>query len=337
MKAVVWRDAIELEHMPCPKAEKGNILVKVMCAGICGSDITIIAGKHPRARPPLILGHEFMGTLADDLNTGTGFIAKGTRVVVEPLISCKTCRPCREGHEHVCGDLQLLGVETDGGFAEYVAVPVEKVYPLPFSISDEEAALIEPLSVAVHAVSFAPPRENDVIVVLGAGPIGLLTAQVVRARGARWIYLCDINNHRLELAHALGFSVVHCERRNVVEEVLRFTDGHGADITFEAAGVPATAGWMIPLTGIKGKIVMIAIHKKPSEVHFQQLAYREQAIYGVRIYGRGDFNTAIKLASTNKVKLKPLITHRYTLEQCHEAVETARTDQTACKVLMRVV
>jgi len=337
MKAIVWqaKNTIAIQDVPVPQAGKDEILVNVGCTGICGSDVMIISGKHPRAKTPLILGHEFMGTISalhEDKDTS---LSIGQRVVVEPLLACKTCRPCKAGYEHVCESLRLLGVETDGGFAELVNVPLERVYALPDFISDEEAAIIEPLAVAVHAVDYGNPKKEDSVVILGAGPIGLLIAEVVRAAGVSRLWLCEMNPYRLEMARNLGFETVDVSKTDTVQTILELTDGHGADVTFEAAGVPATGGQIIPITGIKGRIVMTAIHKKPCEVLFQQLAYREQTILGTRIYAQGNFRKAISLVSEGKVELKPLITHTFSMEDALEAFELALRGGNFCKIVIK--
>ncbi len=331
MKAIVWqaKDTITIQDVSHPQAGKDEILIKVDCTGICGSDVMIISGKHPRAKPPLILGHEFMGiifVLPEGKDTG---FSVGQRVVVEPLLSCKT------GYEHVCENLRLLGVETDGGFAEFVNVPLERIYAVPDSISDEEAALIEPLAVAVHAVDYGSPKKEDAVVILGAGPIGLLIAEVVRAAGISRLWLCEMNPYRLEMARNLGFETIDVSKADTVQTILKLTDECGADVTFDAAGVPVIGSQVIPITGIKGRIVIPAIHKKSCEVFFQQLTYREQTILGTRIYAQGDFQKAISLVSEGKVHLKPLITHIFSMENALEAFDIALKGDNFCKIVIQ--
>lgn len=340
MKAVVWRavDEIALEEIPEP--ERGDLpIVKVSYTGICGSDITIKSGKHPRARTPLVLGHEFSGTI-DYVPPGlTQQLTVGTRVVVNPLISCKTCRPCRSGDEHVCASLKLLGVEhSPGAFTGRLAVPqAERIHPLPDSVSDQEAALIEPLAVAVHAVDYAQLVHGETALVLGAGPIGLLVAQVARAAGATRLFVVETEPVRRQRAERMGFAVIDGSQRDVVERVLALTDRAGVDVTFDAAGVPATASQVIPLTGIKGRIVMVAIHKKSAEVAFRDLAYRELRILGTRIYARKDFPAAIELVAKKKVDVKSLITHVLPMRDALRAFDIAQGEKQACKVLVEQV
>jgi len=335
VKALVWRKGIALEERKKPRTAKSEALIRVGAASICGSDLTIVSGKHPRARPPRILGHEFMGTVAHITNGPDTNLKPGDRVVVEPLLSCKTCAPCRAGYEHVCRNLRLLGVEADGGFAEYVCAPLERVYALPDGISDEEAAVIEPTAVALHSVNYAQLCGNERVAVIGAGPVGLLIAQVSRAAGIEDIWLLEPDSFRLGLAGKLGFHTVDVAREDAVEAVLDLTNGEGADVTFDAAGVPVSGEQVVPMTGIRGKIIMVAIHKKPCQVAFRDLSYREQVIIGIRIYARGDFRRAIELVAGGKVRLAPLITQVFSLDDAVSAFELARGGDNSCKIIIK--
>jgi (R,R)-butanediol dehydrogenase/meso-butanediol dehydrogenase/diacetyl reductase len=337
MKALVWKAVDELAIEEIPEPVRGDLpIIRISYTGICGSDITIKSGKHPRARTPLVLGHEFTGTIDYVPPQLTGKLVPGQRVVVNPLISCKTCRPCLAGHEHVCMNLQLLGVEHNpGAFTACIAVPqAERIHPLPDSVSDKEGALIEPLAVAVHAVDYAELAPGESAVVLGAGPIGLLVAQVARVAGVKTLFVVETEPARRARAERLGFRVIDGAQGDVVEKVRELTDNAGVDVTFDAAGVPATAAQVIPLTGIKGRIVMVAIHKKPAEVAFRDLAYRELRILGTRIYAKGNFETAIDLVAKAKVDLKPLITHVLPMREALRAFDIAQNDKEACKVLI---
>jgi (R,R)-butanediol dehydrogenase / meso-butanediol dehydrogenase / diacetyl reductase len=337
MKALVWKaiDEVAIEEIPEPE-KSGMAIVRISYTGICGSDITIKSGKHPRARTPLVLGHEFTGTIEYVPPQLKRQLTLGRRVVVNPLISCKTCRPCQAGHEHICANLRLIGVEHNpGAFTARIAVPQpERIHPLPDSVPDTEGALIEPLAVAVHAVDYAEFAPGETAVVLGAGPIGLLVAQVARANGVKTLFVVETEPARLKRAERLGFTVIDGSKGDVVERVRQLTNNAMTDVTFDAAGVPATASQVIPLTGIKGRIVMVAIHKKPAEVAFRDLAYRELRILGTRIYATGNFGTAIDLVASGKVDLKPLITHVLPMREALRAFDIAQNDKEACKVLI---
>jgi len=338
MRAYVWKntDVAEVQDMPVPVPEKDQALIRVGVGGICGSDLTIISGKHPRAKAPLILGHEFMGRVERLPEAYSGALRPGQRVTVEPLLACGTCRPCRGGNRHVCRNLRLLGVETHGGFAEFAAAPVNKVFPLADSVSDREGAMIEPLAVAVHGVDAGKPSPGDSIVVFGAGPIGLLCALVARTWGDHRVLLFERDGERIARARNLGLEVVDSSAADPVEAVMDFTGGEGADVTIDAAGVPAVGSLLIPVTGIKGRIVVVALHKSPCEVFFRQLSYGEQTILGTRIYAAGDFARALRLVEEKRIDLSGINSHSFPWSGIQEAFRVARDPSASCKVLVEL-
>jgi 2-desacetyl-2-hydroxyethyl bacteriochlorophyllide A dehydrogenase len=286
------------------------------------------------------MGHEMAGEVVK-LN-GPGVYAGGSReikpgqlVTVEPLLSCGECPPCKSGNGHVCEKLRLLGVETDGGFAGYFTAPLHRLYQAPRELSLQEAALAEPLAVAVHAVNTGKPQPGDYGIIIGAGPIGLLIAQVLRARGIKRFWISELDEGRLERARKLGFEVINARAENPVDKIRELTGGHGADMTFDAAGVPPVGPQLVPITAILGRIVMVALHKKPCEVFFRQLSYGEQAILGVRIYAQGDFAEGLRLMACGAVDVKPLVSHSFEMADYEEAFAVAADSSKSCKVLIR--
>ncbi|NQT58784.1 MAG: alcohol dehydrogenase catalytic domain-containing protein [Bacteroidetes bacterium] len=342
MRAIVWKEPgkVEIQEVPKPIPPESWALIKTIYGGICGSDITIKAGKHPRAKAPLILGHEMVGiviqTNGNYQYTGTErSILAGDRVVVEPLLACKECRPCKTGNEHVCEKLQLLGVETDGGFAEFFIAPMERLYAVPDQVTDQQAALAEPLSVAVHAVNYGLPSPEKTAVILGAGPIGLLIGLVLRAKGIKEFWISEIDDQRLALAESLGFNTIDAKVGDTAETIKALTNGRGVDITFDAAGVPPVGMQIVQMTAILGRIIMVALHKKPCEVFFRQLSYSEQIIQGVRIYAKGDFSEAVSLLGDGYVDVSPLISHVFHFDNYQDAFLAAENSSTSCKVLIQ--
>jgi 2-desacetyl-2-hydroxyethyl bacteriochlorophyllide A dehydrogenase len=262
-------------------------------------------------------------------------IEVGDYVAVEPLLSCGVCGPCKKGAGHVCEKLRLLGVETDGGFADYFVAPLYRLYQRPVSISLKEAALSEPLAVAVHSVNKGSPEPGDRAVILGAGPIGLLIGLVLKAKGIQF-WISELDDNRIALAKKLGFGVIDAKKDDPVKMILDLTNGHGADMTFDAAGVPSVGPQLVPITAILGRIVLTALHKKPCEIFFRQLSYGEQSIHGVRIYARGDFGEGIKLMESESVNVLPLISHTFEMEDYEQAFATAKDSSNSCKVLIHI-
>jgi len=336
MKALIWDTdgGLKTVERNLPDLGVDDALVRVEAVGICGSDITIKGGHHPRAKPPLILGHEFCGTIERLPTSGLEGYSIGDRVVIEPLVSCGYCAPCLRGFEHVCESLKLLGVETDGGFAQFARVPKTCIHLLPASISNIEGAIIEPFAVGVHSVNSAQMKANDKVVIFGAGPIGLMIALASRAAGHEPIAIFEISEFRRGLAERLGFKTVNSGQEEVIAKSLELTGGKGFDIVFDAAGVPPVGEQLLQVTAIKGKVMMTALYKKPCSMLFRDLSYREQEIHGLRIYARGDYAKAIRLIAEGAVDLKPLITGVFPFAEVQNAFAVAETGKETCKIVV---
>jgi (R,R)-butanediol dehydrogenase / meso-butanediol dehydrogenase / diacetyl reductase len=321
---------VEAVDVPLPTIDEGEALVKVEACGFCGSDLGIVAGVHPRARAPLTLGHEFSGRIVE-IRGISSRLKPGDLVTAYPLISCGQCFVCRHGAPHVCRDLRLFGIDVDGGMAEYVRLPIASLMPLPAQMNPWIGALVEPLAVAVHGVSMSPIQEPQSAVVIGAGPIGLLTALVAKARGIPTVLISDIVPSRVELATKLGLRATLAgePQAKIVEQE---TGSEGADVVFECAGVPATAREMTALVRCRGAIVNLGVFKKPAAVDLQAVNFREITIVGSRVYSRQDFEDAVNLAPL--LPLEPIVTHSFPLYQVGAAFELFRNGENACKVLI---
>jgi len=335
MKAVKYLgpDNIQILQTDIPTPGSGEALVKVHFAGICGTDIAIIGGKHPRARPPLIPGHEFAGQVVD---IGPGCtpskIKIGDRVTAYPLISCGQCWSCRNGLEHVCSRLKLIGIDTDGFMAEYARVPIDHLYQLPATLSFEKGALIEPLAVGTHAVAMAQPKASDFCVVMGAVPIGLMVGLRLRSIDLQNVVVTDLNNYRLRLANELGLQTLNISQCDLAEEILSLTDGTGADIVFEAAGSKGAAMQMSQLVRCRGKVILVSVHKNPHEVNLQAINFKEISIIGSRVYSPADYEQALELAAD--LPVERLISHKVPIEQGADAFGLVKDSQDVGKVVI---
>jgi len=335
VRALVYRgkDSVGVEDRPTPELGAEEALIRVHYAGICGSDLSIVAGKHPRAQPGLIMGHEFSGEIVEVRSEARPDLKAGDRVVVEPLISCGVCHACRSGFGYVCQNLGLYGIDAPGAFAEYVTVAADKVYAAPDAISLQAAAMVEPVAVAVHAVRLSSLRVGDSACVLGGGPIGLLTALVVRAAGARRVLLCEKQTARLELARDFGLDTVDASCADPAAEVDRATNGVGADVVFEAAGAPETFMAAPRLCRVRGEVVIIAMPKDPREMDIVGITFRELRLTGVRVYAPFDFERAIRFMADSGYDFTRLQSAPFALDRAEEALRTARE----AREVMRVV
>lgn len=321
-KDVIFKNGIK------PEITEGCVLIKTSYAGICGSDLSIFAGVHPRAKAPLVMGHEFSGTIEE----GHPTLKKGTRVTVNPLLRCGECYPCQTNQSHVCENLKLIGIDCDGGFGEYVNVPVENVVPLPDELPMWLGALIEPVAVAVHSARQGEYLPGDNAIVFGAGTIGLCVALTLRVYGATNITIVEPNELRLEKAEELGFKTVNPLNKDVKEEVLKATEGIGADYVFDCAGHPSVVSTLTDIVKVRGNIVIVAMYKQSPAVDMRQGMFKELSMKFVRVYTDKDFDIATQLLLNNN-EFEKIITHYLKPEEAEKGFALITTDTNAVKVM----
>lgn len=329
MKAAVWHKAeeIRIEDLPEPTPGPGHIKLKVKRVGICGTDlheylqgpIFIPTTPHPLTgiKAPLALGHEFCGEVVA-VGPGVTDITEGTRVAVDACIYCGTCWYCRRGYFVLCDQIAFTGLAAHGGMAEYTVVPAYAAYPLPETVNDELGALVEPISVAVHAMRKAELQPGDTVAVLGAGPIGLVTMMVARASGAAQVFVIEKARARIEQARALGATaVLDPAMGNPVEQLRDLTNGRGADIVFECIGHKDTAPLAVELARKGGTAVIVGIFEEPSLFSFNNLILGEKQIRSALGYV-GEFATTIQLIADGRLTPQSLITGRIRLDDVVE-------------------
>ena len=332
MKAAVWTatDTVEARDVALPEVPDGWALIKVAYNGICGSDLSIFHGQHPRAQHGIIPGHEMSGWVAQAGASGPG---AGALVVVEPLITCGECRACQAGSAHVCSRLGLYGIDAPGGAAEYVALPPHVLHEVPAGVDARIAALAEPLAVAVHAVSLSGMERGDTVAVFGAGPIGILTALVARHEGAGQVVITEPSPWRREIAASLGFTVVP-EGSTMTSILADLTGGEGADTSFDSAAHPAVAAELAAATRVLGRIVVVGVYKTPTPIDLQAVCFKEQSIVGVRVYTSADVARAIELIASGDLALDTFPTKAFGIDDVASAVAAAASGQDCLKVLL---
>ena len=338
MKAVSFqgKDTVAVVDKPIPPVIDDTVLIKVAYAGICGSDLSIVAGKHPRAKPPLVMGHEFSGTIVELPQNPRPDLKVGDRVTVFPLITCGKCYVCQMGLPHVCQELKLFGIDTDGAFAEYVRVTQDTVFKIPDNLSDQKGALIEPIAVCIHSARMSRLQIGDTVVVTGAGPIGLLMAMVARAAGAAQVIVTEVSPVRIAGAKKLGFTVLNAADDNLVEQVLDLTRGRGGDIVFEATGHPSVAPYLLDLVRIRGQIVQVGIFKQPVAIDLRAVNFHEVELIGARVYTREDYDQTISLAAQQRFDLDSIEAEVRPLEEAVAAFASAGA-ATAVKTMFKVL
>ncbi len=339
MKAAVFygKDNIKVEERPKPKNEERDVLIKVAAAGICGTDIHIYKGEW-KVPTPLILGHEFSGTI-EEIGERVTKVQTGDRVVAEPNIICGECKYCLTGERnYFCEKLEAIGVTRDGAFAEYVSVPEKNVYVVPDNISLNEAALIEPLACCIRGIDNVQIKTGDTVAIVGAGPIGLILLQLAKISGASLVIQIDMVENRLELAKKIGADyTINIKEQDSVDAVMAITDGYGVDVSIEAVGNPQAIEQAFKLVRRGGRLNIFGVspqdavwNLKPFELYDKELtitsSYRSPFT----------FERAIRLVASERIKLKPLITHQYNLNEIKTALYIAeKKAEGAIKVLIQ--
>lgn len=331
MKAIVYEGAqkIEVKEVAAPVAQDGWGLIKVSHAGICGTDLNIYAGTHPRAKAPLIMGHEFSGTMV----TGTADLPAGTRVTVYPLLSCGTCEPCLNGNAHVCNTLKLLGIDCDGGMAEYVAAPLDKIVKLADNVSDKLGAFVEPVAVTVHAARETGFVPGDNALVFGCGTIGLAMALTLRVFGASRITMVETDDSRAAMAKSMGFEVINPIGMNLEQAAKDRTHGNGFDWVYDCAGAPAVAASLLDVVKVRGHIVVVAAYKHAAELPLIKGMFKETSIQFIRVYRKKDFEIAAEIVA-QEPNYEKIITHVLPAEQAQKGFDLLTTKGTGAVKVM---
>lgn len=331
MSSVVYHGSnqIQVQQQSRPVPPEGWALVKVRYSGICGTDLNIYVGAHPRAKGPLVLGHEVSGHLVE----GHPTLPPGTPVTIRPLLFCEECEPCQTGLSHVCNNLKLVGIDRDGGMADYVAAPTETIHALPQGVTLKLGALIEPLAVGVHAVRQSGFVPGDTALVFGAGPIGMCVATSLHLLGAGRVLVVETNSFRLQMAEELGFETINPQQGEALEQILAKTKGKGADFTFDCAGHPSVAETLVQVTKVRGTVVIVAAYKKPAPIDLLQVMFKEIKLRGVRVYTPKDFDIAAQLL-TKPFDFDKIITHILPVENAQSGFDLLLSGGNAVKVMI---
>jgi (R,R)-butanediol dehydrogenase / meso-butanediol dehydrogenase / diacetyl reductase len=322
MKAAVYESPgkVAMHHVQIPEIKDGWTLIKVDYCGICGTDLNIFSGNHPRAKSELVIGHEFSGTI---VNHPT--LKPGTAVTVRPLLSCGTCEPCLNGYSHVCRSLGLLGIDQPGGMAQYVLAPNDEIYPLSSEMSIKKGAIIEPFAVAVHAVRESNFKPGDKATVFGAGPIGLCMAITLKMFGASDITIVEVQPFRKGIAESLGF--------RVVDPTLHAEQLTESDVVYDCAAHPSVAKQLVNVTKIKGQIVLVGTYKYPTELDLQNVTFKEISLKGTRVYTKHDYEITVSMLSGD-FEFEKIITNEFPIEDVDKAFELLTTGGDSVKVLI---
>lgn len=309
-----------------------EVRIKVAYCGVCGTDVHIYHGMmDKRVQMPLTIGHEMSGTI-DAVGEQVEGFEVGEKIVVRPLDN-RGEKPSDKGISHICEDLKFIGIDSPGAMQQYWNVPAFTLHKLRPETDLKLAALVEPLAVACHDVRLSGLKSGETAVVLGGGPIGMLVAMAAKVHGGN-VIISEVNPVRIELAQSMGFQVVNPAEANLVEAVQAHTDKRMADVVFEVAGVQATVDIMTEIAGLRGRIVMVAIHGQPKPVNLFKFFWKELQLIGARVYEKEDYEEAIQLITANQLPFEQLITGIEPLSSIQSVFEKIDQNPDGMKVLM---
>jgi len=329
---------LKVATVPKPSAGPGEVLIAVRHAGVCGTDLHIAdwdAWAQGRLHPPVVVGHEFAGEIVG-VGDGVAELKTGQLVTAEGHIVCGHCLQCRTGNSHICKNTRIIGVDRDGAFAEYIAMPATNVLPLD-GIPTTVGAVMDPMGNAFHAVLTAEVPGSTVFVV-GCGPIGCFAVGVARAAGAAKVIASDVNARRLALAQRMGAHVtIDAGRDDVVQSVLAATGGEGADVVCEMSGVPSALHQALAAVRLGGRVQLLGIPKGEIPIDFaREIIFKGITVYGVT--GRKMYETWHQMRrylTAGLLDPRPVITHQLRLAQIDEALAAIRAGD-AGKIILEI-
>lgn len=328
---------IMFREVPVPEPKKGEVLIKIMKIGVCGSDIHVYHGEHPFTKYPVTQGHEVSGEIVK-VGEGVEGFAPGQKVTIQPQVVCGKCYPCRHGKYNLCEELKVMGFQTTGVASHYFAVDAAKVTPLPEDLSFDEGAMIEPLAVAVHAVRQAGDVRGLKIAVLGAGPIGILVAQTAKGMGADSVMITDVSDIRLAKAKECGVDFcVNTKTKDFGEAMVENFGPDKADIIYDCAGNNITMGQAIKYARKGSTIILVAVFAGEAKVDLAVLNDHELDLNTTMMYRNEDYIDAIRLVNEKKVVLSPLISKHFAFRDYLKAYQYIDANrESTMKVIINV-
>jgi len=338
MKAAVLKNWLDLElcDIPVPVCGENEALIKVIRAGVCGSDITVYKGKHMTATVPTVLSHEILGTIESLPSDYTGKFHVGQRVLMNPIISCGTCSACRRGLPWVCENLKLMGIHVDGGFAEYTKVAVDKLVAVGDDFPDEVAILGEPFAVGQHVMKNSKVQPGDKIFISGGATVGLYIAIFAKAAGASDVIISEINEPRRQFVESMGIRTINPSQTDAMDLMREVTGGGGFDIVYDTSGAPACALQMPDLCRCGGKLLSLNLSGDAYQFVLGKVSFKEITLVGNRLYSQEDFEQGVRFVEENwrTLHLDRMVTDRLGLSEIDRAFEMMLNGENICKIII---
>jgi len=335
MKAlqVVKPYELKMVEVVKPQLQSDNeVLVKIKAAGICGSDVHIYHGTSPVATYPRVMGHEIVG-IVEKIGAAVTKVQVGEHVIIDQVVSCGTCYPCRINRPNVCCNLKVRGVHLDGGYREYVVANEKAMHILPKDMPFTEAVMIEPMSISLQAKSRAEVVDDDVVFILGAGALGKSLIKAIVTTQAT-IIVADVTSERLEEAREAGAHyVVNAKEVDLIKEVRRLSGGQGPTVSFDAAGILDSLELLAEVTSNAGRVITMAFLEEPSKIPQLKITAKELDIRGSRLQNN-KFEEVIMAYKGHKIDFKGLVSHVIPFEQAIQAFEMIDSRDTSIKKIV---
>lgn len=309
---------IEFHEVAKPACKAEQVLIRVKNIGVCGSDIHVYHGLHPYTSYPVVQGHEVSGIISEVGKLVQGF-SEGDQVVFMPQVTCGNCYPCRHGMYHICDSLKVMGFQTGGAAQEFFAIDADKVLKVPKHVPPDQAALIEPIAVAVHALSRSGDVTDMNVLVLGAGTIGNLVGQVAKALGARAVMITDISEYKREQARQSGLDFIVDPAEDLNKAILDHFGPDRADLILECVGAQDTITQAVSNARKGSTIVVVGVFGEEPQVDLGLVQDREISLVGTLMYQRRDYEKAIELISKGQLTLENMISRHYAFRQYMDA------------------
>jgi len=312
---------IKFREVPEPTCGDNEILLRIKCIGVCGSDVHVFHGLHPFTSYPVVQGHEF-SAVVEAAGKNISGVEPGMKATARPQIVCGRCKPCRRGDYNICDVLKVEGFQAPGCAQELFVTTPDKIVPLPESFTFDQGALVEPAAVAVHSTARAGTIKEKNVVVLGAGPIGNLVAQLARSRGAKKVVITDISDFRLDVARKCGImETSNPENEDLAMTSKRIFGDEGFDTAFEAVGVEKTMDDAVGSIEKGGTIVVLGVFGEKPRIDMSIIGDRELSIIGTLMYKHEDYQKAVELIESGDIVTEPLVTKHFPFEEYMKAYE----------------
>ena len=312
---------ITFREIPIPELKENEVLIKIMRIGVCGSDIHVYYGKHPYTSYPVTQGHEVSGII-EKVGSKVTELKTGDKVTIQPQVVCGKCHSCLHGNYHICDELKVMGFQTTGMASEFFVTDSDRILKLPNDMSFEQGAMIEPMAVACGVFTKTDDLNGLNVIVLGAGPIGNLTAQTAKALGAKSVLITDVSDFRLEIAKKVGIDyTINPLMQNLSEEIVKAFGPDKADLIIECVGINQTINDAIANARKGTDIVLVGVFGDKPVVDLGTVQDRELRLIGLLMYQTKEYLKAIELVNSGKIQLEPLMTKHFKFEDYDEAYQ----------------